>query len=495
MTDSVGAPIPDGTYTMRFQIYNQLIGGSPLWDSGNQNIDVSNCIFNIMLGSTGQPDIDLAFDTDYWLLISFDGEVLTPRRKLGSVGYAFIANGLVPGAVIEDSLSNSGILVCNNTAVTGIAVGIQGTTESGDGAGVFGYSGASEGPAPGVLGRSASTDGVGVYGYVSSTTGETCALYGHTNSTEGKGVSGLANRTTGTSYGMYGESASTSGTGVYGYASATEGTTYGVHGKNNSSYGSGVYGEATATSSIAVGVYGTTESGDGAGIFGYYGSSEGSAPAVLGRSASTNGFGVYGYVSSTTGETCAVYGHTNSTEGKGVSGLADRPTGTSYGMYGESASISGTGVYGYASATEGTTYGVHGDVFSDTGWGLYTPKRASIGMDLWVEGPMVYTPSTNLSLNAGSTLTITNTIMRVQGSFGPVTLGLPSLSAGNDGQLIIIQGTNDANTVSFVDDGSTPGTLMELNDDSAMVLGNGDTITLVYSASDSRWYEVSRSDN
>ena len=73
VTDSVGAPIPDGTYTMRFQIYDQLIGGSPLWDSGNQNIDVSNCIFNIMLGSTGQPDIDLAFDTDYWLLISFDG--------------------------------------------------------------------------------------------------------------------------------------------------------------------------------------------------------------------------------------------------------------------------------------------------------------------------------------------------------------------------------------------------------------------------------------
>jgi len=56
-----GTPVADGTYNMRFRIYFTATGGSPLWDSGVQSVNLSGGIFNVLLGEGPQPEIDLPF--------------------------------------------------------------------------------------------------------------------------------------------------------------------------------------------------------------------------------------------------------------------------------------------------------------------------------------------------------------------------------------------------------------------------------------------------
>jgi hypothetical protein len=40
----------DGTYTMRFVVYDAAVAGTALWDSGNLSIPVSDGLFSVQLG-------------------------------------------------------------------------------------------------------------------------------------------------------------------------------------------------------------------------------------------------------------------------------------------------------------------------------------------------------------------------------------------------------------------------------------------------------------
>ena len=96
VTDTGGNPIPDGTYDMQFSIWNQESGGfAPLWMSGMHNVDVTDGIFSVLLGTVGTSPLDLEFNVDLWLDVTIEGDTQTPRQRLGSVGYAFMASGLV----------------------------------------------------------------------------------------------------------------------------------------------------------------------------------------------------------------------------------------------------------------------------------------------------------------------------------------------------------------------------------------------------------------
>ncbi|GAH11358.1 unnamed protein product, partial [marine sediment metagenome] len=62
--------------------------------------------------------------------------------------------------------------------------------------------------------------------------------------------------------------------------------------------------------------------------------------------------------------------------------------------------------------------------------------------------------------------------------------------AGSDGQMVILQGDNNTNTVQLDD-----GTGLALALTASFIMGKGDTMQLIYDAGDSLWYEVTRSDN
>ncbi len=233
LTDTGGTPL-DGTYPMRFQIYDSDTGGTLLWDSGPSpmSVDVDQGLFNVEL------DVNPAdFNGQaLWLRIYVDGDWLLPRQELLPVPYAL---SLRPGAQIKGAgpTTCSAVLKVENDAGHFCGWAVQGIAATG--AAVWGE----------------STGGLGVRGY----TEDLYAVYGSDGGT-----------TQAQGYGGYFES--TTGVGVYGYSSAERTVA------NN--LAPGVYGR----SANGVGVYGVGES-DRSGVFG---ESE-DAPGVYGFSSTSDG--------------------------------------------------------------------------------------------------------------------------------------------------------------------------------------------------------------
>jgi hypothetical protein len=108
-------------------------------------------------------------------------------------------------------------------------------------------------------------------------------------------------------------------------------------------------------------------------------------------------------------------------------------------------------------------------------------------------GGVAYTPSADSSIVAGTGITakMLFRILRVAGSGGAVDISAnPQIADGIDGQIIMIQGTSDVNTVQFDD-----GTGLALSGGVSFTMGQGDILQLMYDSGDDIWYEISRSDN
>jgi hypothetical protein len=366
VTDNGGNPVANGSYTMRFRIYDNSGGsGSPLWDSGSRTVAVSGGVFSVMLGESPQPALGLAFDQDYWLLVTFGGQNQTPLRRLGSVGYAYMASGLVPGTEVGGSVTGPPFAVIKgtNTATTGFAYGLWGETSSDFGSGIAG-----EAPSLGVYGYASAPGGRGVYGLATAASGYGDGVRGESSSTSGAGVHGKASAASGVTDGVLGEASSTTGRGVYGLASAATGPTTGVYGRSHSGSGIGVLGEATAagTGDTTFGGWFENSTWSGAGVVGKAYATYGNTYGVHGESSSQLGAGVYGLASATTGYSQGVLGIADSGSGSGVAGSATATSGSARGVSGSSQSPSGIGVYAEALASSGTTYGVYGTSFSTT---------------------------------------------------------------------------------------------------------------------------------
>jgi hypothetical protein len=82
--------------------------------------------------------------------------------------------------------------------------------------------------------------------------------------------------------------------------------------------------------------------------------------------------------------------------------------------------------------------------------------------------------------------------MRVQGSGGAIDITAnPQIVDGTaDGQMVILKGQSDANTLKFDD-----GTGLALAGGVSFTMGLGDTLTLIFDVTDDLWFEIGRSDN
>jgi len=115
--------------------------------------------------------------------------------------------------------------------------------------------------------------------------------------------------------------------------------------------------------------------------------------------------------------------------------------------------------------------------------------KTSTSAKLEVNGALALSPSNVVSLGAGDTLTVTNSIMKVQGSGTPVILNSdPQIAPGVNGQIVVIKGDHATRTVEFQD-----GLGLALNGD--FTLGLNDTLVLIYDSASSLWIEITRSDN
>lgn len=122
---------------------------------------------------------------------------------------------------------------------------------------------------------------------------------------------------------------------------------------------------------------------------------------------------------------------------------------------------------------------------------------ASVGGN-FTASAAVFTPSSAIqSLAAGNTISPNAGKVRVAGSGGVVTLvSTPTITnPAADGQRLLIMGTDDANTVELQDKSTLGGSNLNLAGNANVTLGAGDIIDLIWDATLSGWYEVSRSLN
>ena len=90
LADEFGIGIDD-ILDISFEIYVGSSGGSVLWTELHSDVPITKGLFDVLLGSeTAFPD-SLGFDEPYWLQITVDGDVLTPRVQFYSVPYALSA--------------------------------------------------------------------------------------------------------------------------------------------------------------------------------------------------------------------------------------------------------------------------------------------------------------------------------------------------------------------------------------------------------------------
>jgi len=108
-----------------FEIFNDA--GVSVWGPENQTLTPSNGIVSTRLGVTSP--LNIAFDTQYWLKVTVAGEAMTPKIRLTTSPYAFIAKFLDTGAAAYGALSVAETVTANKFVGNGSL--LTGVTASG----------------------------------------------------------------------------------------------------------------------------------------------------------------------------------------------------------------------------------------------------------------------------------------------------------------------------------------------------------------------------
>ncbi len=124
VTDTLGNPKPDGTYSFTFRLYAAASGGSALWTEA-KTLQVKRGLFSTLLGDQVVFGSSLTFASPYWLSVQVASEPeLSPRIPLTTVAYSIRSQKadtagyalLAPVQTVVDSARIAGTVP--NNAVT-----------------------------------------------------------------------------------------------------------------------------------------------------------------------------------------------------------------------------------------------------------------------------------------------------------------------------------------------------------------------------------------
>ncbi len=290
LTTPAGAPVTDGAYLIKFQIYSDSLAGVVLWNSGFQSVQVTNGLFTYILGKDVLFPANLfTVSPDRWLgiTVGVDPE-MTPRTRMVGSAYAlhaFNAGDVSDNIITSAKITNGTIVDADVNAAANIAATkISGTaatlsaTQTFTGANIFDgnlYSSDSSmlANANGVeFGRATSPVGTSLisldraYATNQSRMGIDLNI---ANSSNGS-LMGVYSRiehstagTAGTAYAVYAQAYSdgVNRIGVYGHAEAqdpaiTTGNSYGLYGTaSDGTTAYGVYGAASSATSNWAGYF------------------------------------------------------------------------------------------------------------------------------------------------------------------------------------------------------------------------------------------------
>jgi hypothetical protein len=412
LTDTLGMPVADTLYAIRFMLYVQPTGGSPFWQE-DQSVRTEDGLFNVLLGSVTPVDSVVGAGTVYLAMTVSGGPQLTPRIRIASSAFAYLC-GRAANADLLQGKDTTGFVrtgqtnsVTSNMIVDG-AIAAADFSSMGAAAGqVMKYNGSAWVPRNDSVGQ----DSGGTVTSVSQATGVICTpnpinstgtvgfdqTYGDgryervANKNAAGGYCGLDGSTkvpnarlyTGSGNGLDVDqldgSHSTAFAPATGSASYIQNQSASYQAANWKIVGQGQDSSATGTALRGVSTYANGigilgRSISGTGVVGVcsstvYSAIEGSNDATSGTGVGVGGFGnaavgVYGYSSHSFGvygrgvETSGVYGY--SSNSYGVQGTSSADPGVC------GASTSSDGILG----TSTSLYGVHGKSRSSYG-GLF----------------------------------------------------------------------------------------------------------------------------
>ncbi len=120
LMSSSGTNVADGTYAIKFSLYSQSSGGTPVWTASGTtavpvalNVTVTNGLFSILLGDSSFQSQNSLSSLNWnqdglylGLTVGADSE-MAPRKKLSSVPFAFNSNQL-QGQYASSSVASTG---------------------------------------------------------------------------------------------------------------------------------------------------------------------------------------------------------------------------------------------------------------------------------------------------------------------------------------------------------------------------------------------------
>jgi len=90
LTDNSGNPVRDSTYSITFRLFTTLTGGTPFWTE-TQNVQTTNGLFNVLLGSTTAIDSMPQVGNCYLEMQVNPNPAMTPRIRIVSSAYAYLS--------------------------------------------------------------------------------------------------------------------------------------------------------------------------------------------------------------------------------------------------------------------------------------------------------------------------------------------------------------------------------------------------------------------
>jgi len=79
LNDAEGRPVADGAHFFDFRLFVSDTEGSPVWAEAHEGVNITNGAYSIVLGERTILDLPPG---SYWLEVTVDGEVITPRTKI-----------------------------------------------------------------------------------------------------------------------------------------------------------------------------------------------------------------------------------------------------------------------------------------------------------------------------------------------------------------------------------------------------------------------------
>jgi hypothetical protein len=133
LTDTLGSPITDNL-DMTFKIFDAVSSGNELWSETQTNVPIEHGVFSVMLGETTLiPDSVFADFTNTWLELTLEGpQILSPRTRITSVGYAYTATYSDTAEYARNALADTDWVISGSDIYSGVSgnVGIGTATPS-----------------------------------------------------------------------------------------------------------------------------------------------------------------------------------------------------------------------------------------------------------------------------------------------------------------------------------------------------------------------------